>query len=163
MSRAPKAKGGIPLYNTTLRNLEYRLRKYQDSLNAYLKESIIVNKDKIIGTLQNQLYQRGINGAGEKIMDYAPYRAKTIARKKRKGQPTTRVTLKDTGAFYRGMNIFFDPAGFYINSSVSYTKDLKKKYKPLIFRLTNQNFTKIVRIYLRRFLVKKLKEELKKK
>ena len=91
----------VKRYNATLRNLEYRLRAFKDSLPMLLEDIVRDKEDVIVSAIaDDQLYRRGINGRGEKIMDYMPYAPKTIQNKKRKGQPTTRVTLRDTGAFH---------------------------------------------------------------
>lgn len=46
---------------------------------------------------QYQLYTLGIDSKGNKLGEYSPY---TKMLKEAKGQPTDRVTLKDTGEFY---------------------------------------------------------------
>lgn len=108
----------VKRYNATLRNLEYRLRAFKDNLPMYLEDIIRDKEDVIVSAIaDDQLYRRGINGRGEKIMSYMPYTAKTIQNKKRKGQPTTRVTLRDTGAFHKSMFVVFDSEGFYITAS----------------------------------------------
>lgn len=150
-------------YNTTLRNLEYRLRKFKDYLPDLLEEVVRSKEEVIVSAIaDDQLYRRGINGRGEKIMDYAPYAASTIKAKMRKGQPTTRVTLRDTGAFHESMFVVYDSEGFYITASDSKTPKLIKKYGDEIFRLTDTNFTRILRKHIRRELVKRLKKAIKK-
>lgn len=149
----------VKRYNTTLRNLEYRLRAFKDNLPMYLEDIIRDKEDMIVSAIaDDQLYRRGINGRGEKIMSYMPYTAKTIQNKKRKGQPTTRVTLRDTGAFHKSMFVVFDSEGFYVTASDEKTEKLVKKYGEEIFRLTDKNFTRIVRSHIRKELVKRLKE-----
>ena len=149
----------IKRYNATLRNLEYRLRIFKDSLPALLEDIVRSKEDVIVSAIANdQLYRRGINGRGKKIMDYAPYAARTIKNKKRKGQPTTRVTLRDTGAFHESMYVVFDSEGFYITASDEKTQDLVEKYGEEIFRLTDKNFTRIIRSHIRKELVKRLKQ-----
>lgn len=148
----------VKRYNATLRNLEYRLRAFKDNLPMYLEDIIRDKEDVIVSAIADvQLYHRGINGRGEKIMSYMPYTAKTIQNKKRKGQPTTRVTLRDTGAFHKSMFVVFDSEGFYITASDEKTEELVKKYGEEIFRLTDKNFTRIVRSHIRKELVKRLK------
>ena len=142
----------LKLYNATLRNLEYRLRRFRDLIPEFLEDALYEIEPRIIKAIQNQLYQRGINGRGEKIMDYQPYTPVTIKIKKAKGQPTTRVTLRDKGSFYEGMHIIFMDDGFVITSSDSKTSELRQKYGDSIFRLTDENFTRIVRTHLRRQL-----------
>ena len=152
----------VKRYNATLRSLEYRLRAFKDNLPMYLEDIIHDKEDVIVSAIaDDQLYRRGINGRGEKIMDYMPYTARTIKNKKRKGQPTTRVTLRDTGAFHESMYVVFDSEGFYITASDEKTEELVKKYGEEIFRLTDKNFTRIVRSHIRKELVKRLKRAIR--
>ena len=152
----------IKRYNATLRNLEYRLRAFKDSLPMLLEDIVSDKEDVIVSAIaDDQLYRRGINGKGEKIMDYMPYTAKTIKNKRKKGQPTTRVTLRDTGAFHESMFVVFDSEGFYITASDEKTQDLVEKYGKEIFRLTNKNFTRIVRSHIRKELTKRLKRAIR--
>lgn len=152
----------IKRYNATLRNLEYRLRAFKDSLPMLLEDIVRDKEDVIVSAIaDDQLYRRGINGKGKKIMDYMPYTAGTIKNKKRKGQPTTRVTLRDTGAFHESMYVVFDSEGFYITASDEKTQGLVEKYGEEIFRLTDKNFTRIIRSHIRKELVKRLKRAIK--
>lgn len=152
----------IKRYNATLRNLEYRLRIFKDSLPTLLEDIVRSKEDVIVSAIaDDQLYRRGINGKGEKIMEYAPYAARTIENKKRKGQPTTRVTLRDTGDFHRSMHVIFDSEGFYITSDDEKAKYLVKKYGGEIYRLTDKNFTRIIRSHVRKELVKRLKQAIR--
>jgi uncharacterized protein YktA (UPF0223 family) len=53
---------------------------------------------------KSQLYQQGIDSEGIKLSEYSRnngYSNYTKAIKEAKGQPTNRITLNDTGAFYR--------------------------------------------------------------
>ena len=152
----------IKRYNATLRNLEYRLRAFKDSLPMLLEDVVRDKEDVIVSAIaDDQLYRRGINGKGEKIMDYMPYAAKTIKNKRKKGQPTTRVTLRDTGAFHESMFVVFDSEGFYITASDEKTQGLVEKYGKEIFRLTNKNFTRIIRSHIRKELAKRLKRAIR--
>lgn len=152
----------IKRYNATIRNLTYRLRAYRDSLPMLLENAIRSKESAIVSAIADgQLYRRGINGHGEKIMDYRPYAPRTIKNKKRKGQPTTRVTLRDTGAFHRAMRVVFDSEGFYVTSGDYKTEKLTKKYGATIFRLTDKNLTRILRSHVRKELAKQLKQAIK--
>lgn len=152
----------VKRYNVTLRNLEYRLRAFKDNLPMYLEDIIHDKEDVIVSAIaDDQLYRRGINGQGKKIMDYMPYTARTIQNKKRKGQPTTRVTLRDTGAFHESMYVVFDSEGFYVTASDEKTENLIKKYGEVIFRLTDKNLTRILHSHIRKELVKRLKRAIR--
>ena len=151
------------VYNASLRNLAYRLRKFKDDLPTVLEAAIYESEDAIVSAIANdQLYRRGINGKEQKIMDYAPYAPRTIQNKIRKGQPTTRVTLRDTGAFHRSMFVVADEQGFYVTSDDDKVQYLVPKYGDNIFRLTDKNLTRIVKSHIRKVIVKKLKEAAKK-
>lgn len=153
----------IKRYNATLRNLEYRLRAFKEHLPELLEEAVRAKEDVIVSAIaDDQLYRRGINGREIKIMEYAPYKPSTIKRKQKKGQPTTRVTLRDTGAFHESMFVVFDQEGFYITSSDPKTQVLVEKYGDEIFRLTNKNFTRILRSHIRKEIIKRLKRTIRK-
>lgn len=154
----------IKRYNASIRNLEYRLRAFKDNLPEMLEDIIRDKEDVIVSAIANdQLYRRGITGKGVKIMSYAPYTPTTVKIKKKKGQPTTRVTLRDTGDFHKSMFVVFDSDGFYITSSDEKTSMLIDKYGDEIFRLTNKNFTRILRSHIRKELIKRIKKAARKK
>lgn len=147
-------------FNTSLRNLTYRLRAFKEVLSRELKNEILAHEDVIIGMIHEQLYEQGITGKGVEIASYAPYTARTIQIKQKKGQPTDRVTLKDTGRFYGAMYIEFDSQGFYVTSYDKKTEALIEKYGPAIFRLTNENLGILIRDYIRPGLKEKMKKYL---
>lgn len=154
----------VKRYNASLRNLEYRLRAFKDDLPRVLEDAVRAKEEVIVSAIaDDQLYRRGIDGKGVKIMDYQPYTATTVKIKRRKGQPTTRVTLRDTGAFHKSMFLVFDSEGFYVTSSDNKTQELVSKYGETIFRLTNSNFNRILRVHVRREIVKRLKKAIRKK
>lgn len=145
-------------YNASIRNLTYRLRAFKDKLPDYLQEAVMEKEEVIVNTIaRKQLYNRGINGRGVKIRSYAPYSPYTIKRKIEKHQPHTRVTLRDTGAFYAGMYVVYGSEGFYITSRDLKTEGLVDKYGASIFRLTDQNLTFILRRHIKIALSRKIK------
>lgn len=147
------------LYNMTLRNLEYRLRAFRDYLPDLLQEAVREKEDVIVSAIvDDQLYRRGITGTGEKIMDYMPYSARTKVRKLKKGQPATRVTLRDSGAFHKAMGIVYEDDGFRITSEDYKTKWLVRRYGPEIFKLTNDNLNRILRVHIRRYIEKRVRQ-----
>lgn len=154
----------VKRYNSSLRNLTYRLRAFRDSLPRLLEDAVRAKEEVIISAIaDDQLYRRGIEGRGIKIMSYAPYTKATIKIKNEKRQPTTRVTLRDTGAFHKSMFLVFDSEGFYVTSSDKKTEALIAKYGDTIFRLTDQNFNRILNKHIRRELIKQLKKAVRKR
>lgn len=152
-------KRKVPLYNLSLKNLETRLKAFRDNIPEMLKDIIQSKADIIVNTvIKEQLYKQGITGAGEKIMDFRPYKPSTIKRKRRKHQPYRRVTLKDSGNFYRQAYLVCEADGFYITSRAKVTPFLTKKYGQNIFRLTDKNLTKILNEHIRKEFVKRIKQ-----
>ena len=148
-------------YNASIRNLVYRLRKFKDILSEELKDEIMKHEDVIVQMVaRDQLYEQGVEGRGISIMDYQPYTARTIKIKQKKGQPYDRVTLRDTGEFHDSLHVEFDDEGFYVTSTDDKAKYLLARYGKTIFRLTIENFTELLRNYIRPELKEKLKERI---
>lgn len=149
-------------YNMSIRNLTYRLRKYKDSLSDILEEVIRDNENIIISAVvDDQLFRRGVNGNEIKIWSYAPYKPRTVSLKKQKGQPSTRVTLRDTGKFHKSVYLVYDGNGFYLTSQDKKVKALRKKYGDEIFKVSNKNLTRILNVHIKRELQKRLKQHIK--
>lgn len=105
------------------------------------KSAIIETKDYAVAVQKVQLFQ-GLESTDLKIIPSYTNRTKAI--KAKKGQPFDRVTLKDTGAFYRGIRI--DVVGEVIRiDSVDPKKiDLETKYGKEIFGLGTQARTSYI-------------------
>lgn len=86
----------------SIQDLRNRVATFNNGLSsgAYIQQIIWDNDAYIVDmNAEEQLFEQGINRLGVDIMDYAPYSPLTIAIKEEKGQPTNRVTLRDTGDF----------------------------------------------------------------
>ena len=112
----------IHYFNTSIRNLAWRLRKFEEVLAKNLAKEMHAHEDEIIEMIQHQLYDKGINGAGVEIKSYMPYKPSTIRKKQKKGQPFDRVTLRDTGQWYNSLVLVDDIEGFFITSTVAKNK-----------------------------------------
>lgn len=82
---------------------------------------------------ERQLFDKGIDGKGNKLKAYTPY---TIALKKQKGQVTNRTTLQDTGDFYNDFYLIAKNKELDIFSSNEKTTELTEKYGDDIFLMT---------------------------
>jgi hypothetical protein len=81
---------------------------------------------------EEQLYE-GKDAQGREIRPkYTPF---TVSIKRIKGQPTDRVTLKDTGDFYQSFDIKYGPDYFEIIATDGKTKKLQRKYGPEVLGL----------------------------
>jgi hypothetical protein len=84
----------------------------------------------------------GVDKDGELITP--GYKPLTIEIKKLKGQPVDRVTLRDTGSFYKGIYARLDGTQIYVDSKDEKSKELQFKYGEFIFGLTTDNTREFV-------------------
>lgn len=148
-------------YNASIANLTQRLRKFDEVLKESLEEIIMELEPEIVALVaEEQLYKQGINGKGIPIMSYAPYAPSTIKRKARKGHPTNRVTLRDTGIFHGSLFVVFDEGGFYIATEDKKLVYLEPKYGENILRLTDENLSYLLNTYVKPRLAERLRAKL---
>jgi hypothetical protein len=97
-------------------------------------DSIDDTREDLIRHQLEQMFA-GQNSKGREIKPF--YRPSTIARKRKKGQPTDRVTLKDTGSFYGGVFVDVRKDTFVIDSTDPKSAAIAERYKN-IFGLAGQ-------------------------
>jgi hypothetical protein len=106
----------------------------------------------------DQLFEQGINAKGVSLGEYAVSTILGTAGFKgkiAKGQPTDRVTLKDTGEFYESFDIDFNNDGFEI---IATDKEfLLDKYKGIL-GLTTDNLEEAIQ-YIRGYIIQEIKKE----
>lgn len=107
-------------------NLISQLEDYQNNLNAYFEAATINAEDTIIDMNIEQLYSMGERRDGREITPY--YAPATVAIKKKKGQRTDHVTLRDTFDWQASFFVQYYPDGFEIKASDWKTERLKRKY-----------------------------------
>lgn len=107
-------------------------------LESIIQSSVEKDKEEAIElNTQSQLFNKGIDANGKRIKP--AYAKTTISIKKRKGQPTNRVTLKDTGDFYDDTDLDAGKKDFVmINFNEKFPK-LIDKYGGAIMGLTEQS------------------------
>ena len=131
--------------------LKARVTAFKEELeNGSLMEKLVKDNEAWICDMntEDQLFERGVNRVGVSIMDYMPYRPKTIEIKEIKGQPTNRVTLRDEGDFHRSFKVDADNEKFRILSTDRKAEWLERKYGMQIFGLTDENAQSLARDYI---------------
>lgn len=124
-----------------LDDLISRLKNFEDEIIKVIEEVVRENDNIILDmNAEDQLFQKGITRKGVEIASFAPYAPLTIEIKKLKGQPTSRVTLRDEGDFHRSFYIEYQADGFQIKASDWKTEDLMFRYGEEILGLTDDNF-----------------------
>ena len=106
--------------------------------------SLVVKEENLVLDLNRllQLYATGENDQKQPITPlYTPY---TITIKRQKGQPTDRVTLKDTGAFYNSFDIKYSANEFTIFATDPKTRRLVAKYGASIFGLNDYSLQVLI-------------------
>lgn len=147
----------------SIQDLRNRVVTFNNGLSsgAYIQQIIWDNDAYIVDmNAEEQLFEQGINRLGVDIMDYAPYSPLTIAIKEEKGQPTNRVTLRDTGDFEASFFLEVGDKQFEIKASDFKTEDLIKKYGRQILGLTDENIAALIWQYIFPDLMKKAKNVL---
>lgn len=112
---------------------------------------------QIVKMNTDRLYKLGEYTTGDAIADRVPYKPLTIQIKRSKGQPTDRVTLKDTGDFHASIFLRFDTQKMEVVADDPKTAKLVRKYGTEILGLTEANM-----IELKEMIMPQLLERFKK-
>jgi len=130
--------------------LDLLIRNYDNKIESIVYQ----NKEQIIDlNRENQLFNMGIDSNGKNLLEYSQA---TISIKIQKKQPIDRTTLFDTGEFYKGFFIKFNPSNYTLEiwSSDKKTTKLIEKYGKDIFGLIPKNIE-----YLDEKIIKKHLDE----
>lgn len=102
-------------------------------------------KELIIELNQDQLYDLGEDSKGNKLWSFSPsmpYSPYTIKIKQAKGQPTDRLTLRDTGAFYKSFTVEVEGTSIVLDADgQKQDTNLFSQYGIDILGLNDQNMS----------------------
>ena len=130
------------------------INSIEKSIPSIIKDVIKeFDKELINYNVEQQLYNKGEDKEGEKITP--SYTRFTISIKKRKNQPTNRVTLKDTGSFHESIYIIAESDSFKIGTNHELSNDLSSKYGKNIIGIQDK--------YLKEFVYNRLIPRIKKR
>lgn len=118
----------------TLHELQRRLSGFD--IGNEVRESIIETQDAITELNRGQMFI-GKRSDGSEITP--TYSDLTIILKEEKGQPSDRVTLKDTGDFWDSLTVDVDSDTFTMDATDSKTDRLSKKYGDKILGLSDES------------------------
>lgn len=139
--------------NSILKKLGRTVEQLQSSVNKSIKESINKNKRSVRKLqTQDQMF-KGLTNQG---LDIKPaYAESTIKIKRKKGQILGRVTLRDTGDFYAGIEIIAGNNAVIIiaGATPSYGIYVIDKYDDVL-GLTNENWS----VFISRFTMPIIKK-----
>lgn len=140
-----------------LNRLRNRLDGLKELSKSVMRRTFEEQKKLLIKyNADEQMYKLGQDSKGSIIRPaYAPM---TIRLKKKKGQPTDRVTLRDTGRFHKTLIVTPKDEYLEISSDVEYAKYLFKRYGNDILGIQQE----ILKEFTQRYIMPRLNEELKK-
>lgn len=119
-----------------IRDIAKNIRNLRKTFDQVVLDIVQDDEELVLDMNREQMYS-GVRADGSQIRP--EYTANTISVKQRKGQPTNRVTLKDTGDHYREMFIQYGDDAFGIYSDAEYAIHLGNKYQFDIYGLTPDN------------------------
>ena len=105
-------------------------------IHQEVNEALIETSGAMITLNQGQMFI-GVRADGTEITP--TYSDLTIELKEQKGQPSDRVTLRDTGDFWDDMFVQINAEDFEMSSANEKTQKLEKKYGKKIFGLTKES------------------------
>lgn len=134
--------------------------KQADRLNILFVKSFVYAIPKQYGFMETLNREQLFKGKRSDDTDIEPdYTPLTIKIKKAKSQPTDRVTLKNTGAFYSSIKAKVQADSVKINATDSKTIKLETKYKKEIIGITLSN-RKLIASRLAPDMAKYIKEKI---
>lgn len=109
----------------TVKDVFRRVSNFQQSQSKIMNDCITDSSETILDANRDQMFE-GMDKNGKEIIP--EYKPMTIDIKKEKGQPTDRVTLKDTGEWHRSLFMKVEGGKVFIDSQHELTDELLAKY-----------------------------------
>jgi hypothetical protein len=135
-----------------------RLNEMRDNVNQLVKETFEEHKKLIIQyNADTQMYKLGQDKKGSIIRPAYAYSTKL--KKIKVGQPTDRVTLRDTGRFHKTLIVTPKENYVEISSDVEYAKYLFTKYGNDVLGIQEE----LLKEFVVRYVVPKIQEDANKK
>lgn len=130
------------------------LQRYENRIPTYIRDAAAENEDIIVDyVIEDQLFERGVDGDNISLGEYSPV---TISIKQIKGQPTDRVTLRDTEAWNRSAYLFIGPDHMEVRTTDVKTGDIFFKYGEKVLKVSDSNLQDFIDFYLKPFLIDSL-------
>lgn len=140
-----------------LNNLIDKLKSFEKELFEVIEKAIKDNEDFIIAlNYEDQLYDKGIDRDGKKLTP--PYAESTVKRKKRKNQPTGRVTLRDENVFHQSFYIYYGTDNFQIMTTDPIEPILTYRYGEELLGLTDENLQYVTEKFVAPAILEKMRE-----
>ena len=136
------------------KSINRRLKRFQKNLQKHVLDSIMQEENQVIDEIVEQLF-RGLDQEGNPIDPKYSELTKII--KRSKGQPSDRVTLKDTGDFYASIYLVRQSNGILVKARDRKTKKLLDKYGFDILGLHKKGIEDIAQGVVKQWMIEKFK------
>lgn len=113
-----------------------KLEHLANDMPSIIEDILSKNAGTITGMLKLRLYNYGTDG-NDDLIGEGEYAINTIERKKKIGQKTNIITLRDSGNMYSLMYLDVNKTDYQIYSKAPYAGRLAEAYGSAIFDLTN--------------------------
>lgn len=138
--------------------LASKLESFQNTIPELIAKTIKANEEIVVEmNSEDQLFERGVDRNNKALASREPYSKMTLEIKRQKGQPTSRVTLRDSEDFHKSFYIQYNSDGFEIRASDWKFGDLVDRYGP-IMGLTDENLTDLLQSYILPALLNELRK-----
>lgn len=131
-----------------------KLRLNKSEMNEIARQIIQQNEAFIVGLNRGRLYLGEYTNEQKISPEYTPF---TKSIKQGKGQPSDRVTLRDTGDFYQSIYVKANKDSFYTGATDPKTKELQEKYEDadsILLGLSEQDKDRFRKLTLKAFAQK---------
>jgi len=119
------------------------LRSFQANAEKTAIELVKGHEAEVLdANTQEQLFEKGETATGAPVEP--GYRPFTVSIKRQKGQPTNRVTLRDTGDFHDSFFVNYGDNYFAIGARDDKVEKLERKYGKEIFGLNEENLQDLI-------------------
>jgi len=134
-----------------LTDISDALTRYQNRIPILIRDAAHENEAIIIDyVIEDQLFERGVDGNEQTLGEYSPI---TVSIKQIKGQPTDRITLRDSEDWGRSTYLFIGPGMMEVRTTDDKTGEIFFKYGEEVLKVTDDNIQDFVDEYLRPFLI----------
>ncbi len=138
------------VFENAIRKVNELRQAVNTSIQKAFDDNYLIVKDIQVN---KQLYDKGEDSKGSIIVpSYTPL---TISIKKSKGQPTDRVTLKDTGAFHQNISIIARNDELEITATIKYAQKLFDKYGDDILGIQEE----FIKEFMDKYILEEIKEQ----
>ena len=115
----------------------------QMGMDKRIIDEVVRNNEEAIKIQASQMFSGKLGTGQETSPSYTPF---TRSIKRRKGQPSDRVTLRDTGDFQDDIVIDYGPDSFKYDSLDEKRTKLVNKYSEDIFGLNSQGIDELISV-----------------